>query len=741
MPLSTESRFAIWLSSGAVLGVLLTCGPTQISLVDDTEGEVDGGDVLVPPGGGEGDLGDRKPSACGPAMPCPSGRVCHQNRCVPTHGSCCKDDDCQDDSHCTVQVADGGGACGSCIDYGDGEHDPLCIGNGFSATDFKPPVDHCKWPPPGAMPPARDVVMTPLVVDLDLDGQPEIIFAPQSSIGPSRLVAMRGKDCTQIYDVAANLQGFSQIAAADLDGDKYPEIVGLLANGVTGGGHGLAVFDGRTGAKLAQSSDSFQMSGASFDCSGPAIADLDGDGYPEIIAGGLVVRWNKAMARLDTVWNEPVQGATWGTMTLVNDFDGDGLPEVVSGNRIFDGLSHRDKTPSVMSSLNVGGYAAVGDFNKDGTPDLVFVQSMSGDQKVAIVDVKHNSFLLGPTALPSGWGGPPTVADFDGDGTPDFGSAGPRNYFVFSLDCLKSPKPAKCRGSMPGVLWQSQTKDVSSGGTASSVFDFNGDGRAEVVYRDECWLRVYNGPDGKTVFARPITSGTALEMPLVADVDNDGHADLIVPSDSIQGNGYCADQNPERDTGMAHTGVTQGVFVLKDPMNRWMPSRPLWNQHTYHITNLNDDQTVPAHEPANWTRYNNYRQNVQGSISIPVAQSDATGRGPRPLDQPDCARQWKLSAEVCNRGAAAIAAMLPATFYSKDPRLDPQPICTAYTQSPIDPGKCEAVSCLWLSPPTGPADLWFRANDDGKGARPQTQCKNLNDLAFLPGAVCRQGPG
>ena len=49
MPLSTESRFAIWLSSGAVLGVLLTCGPTQISLVDDTEGEVDGGDVLVPP--------------------------------------------------------------------------------------------------------------------------------------------------------------------------------------------------------------------------------------------------------------------------------------------------------------------------------------------------------------------------------------------------------------------------------------------------------------------------------------------------------------------------------------------------------------------------------------------------------------------------------------------------------------------------------------------------------------------
>jgi len=38
-------------------------------------------------------------------------------------------------------------------------------------------------------------------------------------------------------------------------------------------------------------------------------------------------------------------------------------------------------------------------------------------------------------------------------------------------------------------------------------------------------------------------------------------------------------------------------------------------------------------------------------------------------------------------------------------------------------------------------DLWFRANDDGKGARPQPQCKNGNDLAFMPGTRCTQGPG
>lgn len=740
MPRSLPTRIVTVLSSGLLLGAMFTCGPSQLSVFDDEADDKTDGSTPSDPG--PTDLSDRPPQSCSAGKSCPEGKVCVSDVCVSDRGPCCNDNQCQGDTRCTTQTTTGG-ACGRCYDWGDGGNDNKCIGDGFSATDFKPPADRCKWPGPGMTPVARDVVMTPVVIDLDLDGEPEIIFAPQAGIGPSRLVAIRGKDCSQIYDVAAGIQGFSQLAAADLDGDKRPEIVGLLANGTTGSGHQVAIFDGMTGRKLAQSTDTFLMSGASFDCSAPAIADIDGDGKPEIAVGAMVARWDKAAGKVNVVWNHTAAGATWGTATLLNDFDGDGVLEVCSGNRIYDGVTGADKTPSVMSGMSTGGYGAVGDFNNDTFPDLVFVQSTNGDQKVAVVDVKNNKFLMDPLAIPGGWGGSPTVADFDGDGKPDFGTAAPRYYYVFSLDCLRSPKPAKCRGSLPGVLWASEIKDVSSGGTASSVFDFNGDGRAEVIYRDECWLRVYNGPDGKTVFARPITSGTALEMPIVADVDNDGRADVVVPSDSIQGDGYCADQNPEHQTGLPHGGVTQGVFVLKDPMNRWMPSRPLWNEHTYHITNVKDDGTIPVSEPPNWRRYNNYRQNVQGKIVIPVAQSDATGRGTPPMDQTDCSKQWKLMAQVCNRGAAEIAAMMPATFYGKDPRTDPNTaLCTAYTKSPISPGRCAVVSCEWTSPPpSGSVDMWLRVNDDGKGGRPQTQCKNDNDLAFLPGTTCRIGPG
>ena len=42
-------------------------------------------------------------------------------------------------------------------------------------------------------------------------------------------------------------------------------------------------------------------------------------------------------------------------------------------------------------------------------------------------------------------------------------------------------------------------------------------------------------------------------------------------------------------------------------MALWTMSRPMWNQHNYHITNVNDDWSVPANEPNSWEVHNTYR--------------------------------------------------------------------------------------------------------------------------------------
>ena len=46
--------------------------------------------------------------------------------------------------------------------------------------------------------------------------------------------------------------------------------------------------------------------------------------------------------------------------------------------------------------------------------------------------------------------------------------------------------------------------------TGSPVFDFEGDGKAEVVYNDECHLYILSGEDGSELLKMANSSRTAL---------------------------------------------------------------------------------------------------------------------------------------------------------------------------------------------------------------------------------------
>ena len=165
-----------------------------------------------------------------------------------------------------------------------------------------------------------------------------------------------------------------------------------------------------------------------------------------------------------------------------------------------------------------------------------------------------------------GEGGAPTIADLDGDGIPEIGVAGARYYTVFNRDGR--------------VRWKSVISDRSSNSTGATVFDFDGDGSVEVIYRDERFLRVYRGTDGVLLAKTPLGSSTWAELPVVADVDNDGHADIVVSVDRFIRNGL----------------EQTGVHVLQDVANQWARTRRIWNQHSYHVTNVNEDATIPVVE-------------------------------------------------------------------------------------------------------------------------------------------------
>ena len=109
-----------------------------------------------------------------------------------------------------------------------------------------------------------------------------------------------------------------------------------------------------------------------------------------------------------------------------------------------------------------------------------------------------------------------------------------------------------------------------------------------------------------------------------------------------------------------------GVTVYTDTYNNWVRTRRIWNQHAYHVTNINEDGTVPQHEEANWLTYNNYRQNIQ-----PEGAFNAPNFVPGKLDSNvlECDK-IELVAQVKNEGSYGVKAGLPVQFYVVDPEIE-----------------------------------------------------------------------
>ncbi len=206
-------------------------------------------------------------------------------------------------------------------------------------------------------------------------------------------------------------------------------------------------------------------------------------------------------------------------------------------------------------------------------------------------------------------GGAPTVANVTGDAHPEMTFAGRYGYVVFDY--------------LGNVVWSRSTNDKSSAKTGSSVFDFDGDGKAEIVYADEYYLRVYNGDDGNTVYCKCNTSGTHWEYPVIVDVNNDGHAEIVVssndsmtkscPSSLSQSQGLDACVQAIMNEGGDALKGTHGVRVFSSPNQDWVATRKIYNQHAYSITNVSDNGAIPSKHRNNWSidGLNNFRLNVQ----------------------------------------------------------------------------------------------------------------------------------
>jgi len=668
---------------------------------------------------------------------CPEGTECVQGACVAacatgvrcgaTGEVCCGANQICISSACT----DPGAPCLDSYDCDEGQFCEPTIGacfpqpQGQQACEYRPPtlpfetVVEWSWTGSPILPAYDQVINMPVVVDLDKDGIPDVVIVTSdsySSSEPAYLRALDGRTGTEkwaatadVYAPGNEVNPRGTPAAADLDGDGMVDIVAPRMGG------GVIAFHG-DGSLMWRSTrgDGVTPYVAAMNSVTVAIANMDHDGRPEIVVGGVVL---DAQGKVISGEGRELAGTNatnYGAVSIIADVDGDGMQDVVSGRAAWK----LDGTVIWDNGLS-DGYPAIAQLDGQGPPELVVVSN--GTVRV------HNAQtgeLLASLAMPAqGRGGPPTIADFDADGHLEIASANGGAYVVFEYE--GHPHPAL------SVKWSTTTQDLSSNVTGSSVFDFEGDGAAEVVYADECFFRVYSGIDGSVLLEEPSSSATIHEYPVVVDVDGDNNTEVVVVSNDL--NHY---NGTTTCPGYAAIGATprHGVFVYGDAHDKWVRTRRVWNQHAYHITNINSDGTVPDPEPESWVSppgFNNYRVSTQGAgvYNAPDLQVDLE------VSQVPCPASLELRARVKNAGSLGVPAGVAVSFYLGSDATG-ELLGNAATTKPLLPGQSEVVSFPFGLQGRTPPFQFFVAVDGGSATGTVNECVEDNNAASAGGVDC-----
>ena len=298
----------------------------------------------------------------------------------------------------------------------------------------------CRW---GADDENLVLTSQPVVIDLDQDGESEIIIAPGGSTG--RVVVLDG-DCNELRSIEVANQSFGALlAAGDINGDGVPEIVATPRGNPRDSE--VRAYNGQLEVIWRRT-----LSGTVV-AVGPSIADIDQDGQAEVIVhGGTVLRGadGRVLHRADFVEETLSRGV------CVADLDQDGDQEIISSNRIHD-TDGSDITPASIRSLGRGA-AVIGDIDNSSTPELILISL----QELHVFS-PDGALLFGPHPLSpyttTFAGGLPAVGDFDGDGEAEIGVAGMHTYTVFDTGCVE-PLPESCEA--PGILWRSSAAPAPS---------------------------------------------------------------------------------------------------------------------------------------------------------------------------------------------------------------------------------------------------------------------------------------
>ncbi|KYL33920.1 MULTISPECIES: choice-of-anchor A family protein [Pseudoalteromonas] len=344
-----------------------------------------------------------------------------------------------------------------------------------------------------------------------------------------------------------------------------------------------------------------------------AAADLDGDGFVEIITNDQTSDVVQVINHLGEVKKEFIKiGKPNGEITLT-DINNDGVIEIIAGNNVFSyetGFMFLTNDKALSSTsfdsngngnqeiLTGGGlydadgaklwqfgapgnmwFSAVANLDDDLNPEIV-ISNPIGDSVLAVLEHDGNVKWQINTTTNAG-GGAQAVSNFLGANEVGIVHSGSQSIDMYNKD---------------GQLVWSVPKSDGSNRLGVTAFDFNGDGIDEVIVQERLIVKVLNGLDGELLASAANSTLALWEYPLVVDLAGDNDAELIVTSN-----------NSKADYSI-NNGVT--VYGSVEGSLPWKNATRIWNQHSFHQTNIGQDGKVPTVELPSWLNNNTYRSST-----------------------------------------------------------------------------------------------------------------------------------
>lgn len=678
--------------------------------------------------------------------------------------------------------------CGDGIDNdGDGLidcYDSDCAGiAGCADFFFGQPEPDCNYQPPELeeielnLLFKTDEVRYPIdqrcgvvVGDMNGDGVPDLVSRDPN---PSRIQIFSGDDGRILQTITTpTTHPFGQIAIADVDADGIGDMFHIEYTGV------LARYEFGNPNAIWRTANNI---GDDNVVSTPQLADINQDGVPEVYVGDRIFNALTGQRYVDGGNNVNVGGYDNGSNAdrFPIFFDlyqpGDPRPsgtgnfgpeaagmEYIAGNQVWtvtfnasggtDNGSYQLAAEYNSPANERDGFTSIADINGDGRMDVAVMDA----GRVYAWDPYTNQRIGDGFDVPNtNSGGRINIGDFDGDGDVELGFAGRDIYIVRNY--VDTDGDANPNNGTWSDLWRKTGLDDGSQRTGSTLFDFDGNGTVEVVYSEEEDLFIYDGPTGDELYRIQSRSGTRTEYPLVADVNGDGTAEIIVTAQ---------DRNGPQFSGAGW------ISVYESANQPWVPARRVWNQHGYNVTNVNNDLTIPRFQQNNLNpglgqRYNNFLVQTavgggtEAEIRYPAPDAiimvQIGGDGLPVIDFTDCPDNILATLVIDNEGSAPLPASTPISYYIGDPRVTMATLIQTtrigtqveagdqvIVQVTIPVGVVPAGSRIYLSvndPGFAMADLPFEDSDFPLTGTPE--CIYSNNVNFLGnvrcGEVCNDG--